>query len=148
VTPSLPAPRRQRVTGSVPVSCNLIDGGPDPGCTPGALDSAVNQQNIGQTICVPGYTGRVRPTSAAISRIRGPLVAAYHESMADFYGPFGEIDHRIPLELGGSSAIANLWPEPGRRPNAKDEIEDRLKADVCAGRITLAEGIRRVLAWP
>ncbi|MCW2898087.1 MAG: hypothetical protein JWO67_352, partial [Streptosporangiaceae bacterium] len=34
---------------------------PDPACTPGAIDPAVNQSNIKSTICSPGYTGTVRP---------------------------------------------------------------------------------------
>lgn len=48
-----------------------------------------------------------------------------------------EIDHLIPLELGGSNAIANLWPEPGVRPNPKDRLENTLHRLVCAGKVNL-----------
>lgn len=61
-----------------------------------------------------------------------------------------EYDHLVPLELAGSSDTRNLWPEPdqgspgqfdARDPygrNAKDGVEDRLAAAVCAGRVPLA----------
>jgi hypothetical protein len=63
------------------------------------------------------------------------------------YGRTIEIDHIVPLELGGSNAIANLFPERGY--GAKDRLEDRLHQLVCAGRMTLAAarvGIAR--NWP
>jgi hypothetical protein len=52
-----------------------------------------------------------------------------------------EIDHLISLELGGSNDLANLWPEPyspadvGAR--VKDQLEDELHREVCAGKISL-----------
>jgi hypothetical protein len=61
-----------------------------------------------------------------------------------------EEDHLISLELGGAPADArNLWPEPysasladGRPTGAhtKDGFETKLKDEVCAGTITLAQG--------
>jgi len=61
-----------------------------------------------------------------------------------------EVDHLISLELGGSNAIRNLWPEPyagagGAR--AKDVIENRLHALVCAGRISLATAQKEIVRW-
>jgi hypothetical protein len=60
-----------------------------------------------------------------------------------------EEDHLISLELGGAPADArNLWPEPytdslpdGRSTGAyaKDAFETKLKTEVCAGSITLAQ---------
>ena len=54
-----------------------------------------------------------------------------------------EEDHFIPLELGGAPRDpSNLWPEARTGPHAssakKDLAENRLKAQVCAGTITLA----------
>ena len=62
--------------------------------------------------------------------------------MAD-YGDTGttssyELDHLVPLELGGANSTSNLWPEPGGSPNAKDGVESRLRAEVCGGKLTLA----------
>jgi hypothetical protein len=47
-------------------------------------------------------------------------------------GPYGrdwEIDHLIPLDLGGSDEDANLWPEPRRtiEPEWNAERKDRLE---------------------
>lgn len=58
-----------------------------------------------------------------------------------------EVDHLISLELGGSNAVANLWPEAALpRPgfHEKDALENRLHALVCAGRMTLAQAQRLI----
>jgi hypothetical protein len=61
-----------------------------------------------------------------------------------------ELDHLIPLELGGApSSVANLWPEPWAGPDgahAKDAVENRLHAEVCARRQSLAEAQRRIVS--
>ncbi len=53
-----------------------------------------------------------------------------------------EIDHLISLELGGSNAIGNLWPELNDHPkgylNSKDILENRLHDLVCEGKVGLA----------
>lgn len=51
----------------------------------------------------------------------------------------GEIDHYGSRELGGTDVYANLWPQAGKVPNAKDTVENRLKREVCAGKITLKQ---------
>jgi hypothetical protein len=52
-----------------------------------------------------------------------------------------EIDHLISLELGGSNAIGNLWPELNDHPhgylNSKDILENRLHALLCTGKVSL-----------
>jgi hypothetical protein len=106
---------------------------PDPACTPGAIDPAVTQSNIKSTICTPGYTATVRPPAAETGKWK-------KESEAD-YGAGGskdEYDHLVSLELGGTNATSNLWPEPGSVPNPKDAVENRLHKEVCDGQMTLA----------
>ena len=53
-----------------------------------------------------------------------------------------EEDHLISLELGGSpTSPLNLWPEPYSSPDGarvKDQLENKLRALVCAGTIQLA----------
>ena len=57
-----------------------------------------------------------------------------------FYGRSIEIDHIVPLELGGSNDIANLFPEPGSGRadyQVKDELENKLHVLVCSGSMTI-----------
>ena len=49
----------------------------------------------------------------------------------------GELDHLVPLELGGSNDMKNFWVEAGKIPNPKDKVENQLHAMVCAGKISL-----------
>lgn len=51
-----------------------------------------------------------------------------------------EVDHLISLELGGSNAITNLWPEPAApKPgfHQKDVLENTLHRMACSGAISL-----------
>ncbi len=109
---------------------------PDPRCTPGAVDSAVSEQNIGATICREGYTDTVRPPEVVTEPEKRASLAAYGER-----GPLHEYeyDHLIPLALGGGvNDPRNMWPEPGASPNPKDRLEARLARLVCARRVGLA----------
>jgi hypothetical protein len=61
-----------------------------------------------------------------------------------------EVDHLISLELVGSNTMRDLWPEPyagADNAHTKDSMENRLHADVCAGRITLARGQDEIVHW-
>jgi hypothetical protein len=69
----------------------------------------VTQANIDQTICVSGYTTTVRPPESVTEAVKVRAMAAYGLAGLGSY----ELDHLIPLELGGAPAdIRNLWPEP------------------------------------
>ena len=86
-------------------------------------------------ICVPGYSRTVRDVSEAT---KNQVYAEY--SITNRVTGQYEIDHLIPLELGGSNAITNLWPEPAEpRPgfHEKDILENTLHALVCAGPLDL-----------
>ena len=48
------------------------------------------------------------------------------------------IDHIIPLELGGTNAVANLAAQPRAVARTKDRDENRLHAAVCSGSLSLA----------
>jgi excalibur calcium-binding domain-containing protein len=111
---------------------------PDPHCTPGALNPAVKQSTIDQTICVSGYTKTIRPSASVTDREKLASMAAYGDggrSPHDF-----EYDHLVSLELGGAvNDPRNLWPEPGASPNPKDSVEGHLHSLVCDGQMPLAQ---------
>lgn len=123
-----------------PNTCHANGQLPDPVCTPGATDPRVTQANIGQTICVSGYTATVRPPVSVTSTEKAVSQKQYGYPT----GTQGEYDHLIPLELGGSSDTTNLWFEQGSIPNPKDKVENTLKAEVCAGKITLQDAQSKI----
>jgi hypothetical protein len=58
-----------------------------------------------------------------------------------------EIDHLVPVELGGANNIKNLWPEPfdGEWGSAiKDRLENELHRMVCAGEISLRDAQEQI----
>jgi hypothetical protein len=134
-----------RVTGILSGPCHASGGGrlPDRRCTPGAIDPVVTQADIGSTICVPGYTATVRPPESQTRAFKfGQAYPAYGIAA----GTQSELDHLVPLELGGANDAANLWPQAGPVPNPKDSVERALNRAVCDGQIKLARAQRAIAA--
>ena len=132
-------PTTTTTTTSSRSACTSRGGLPDPTCTPGALNPSVTQATIGKTICVRGWTATVRPPTSYTNPLKLKLMAKYGDGTDTSQV---ELDHLVPLELGGApSSVLNLWPEPWNGPtgaHTKDQTENRLKADVCAGRTLLS----------
>ena len=91
-------------------------------------------------VCTPGYASATRDVSDAEK-------AAVYNRYGVVWVPYQhEVHHLISLELGGSNAIRNLWPEPyvGRwGARTKDVLENRLHDLVCEGRLTLRSAQRQ-----
>ena len=132
-----------RVTGTLTGHCHARDQGrlPDPRCTPGAIDPAVTQADIRSTICSAGYTETVRPPEGQTEAFK--FRAAY-PAYGIAPGTTSELDHLVPLELGGANDAANLWPEAGALPNPKDAVEGALNTAVCDGDVSLARAQRAI----
>jgi hypothetical protein len=112
---------------------------PDPNCTPGAINPIVTQANIATTICQSGWTKTIRPPVSRTNKIRREIDAAYGLPTSTE----GELDHEVSLELGGApDDPRNLWVEPGKIPNPKDAVENKLNEAVCSGLIPLATAQR------
>lgn len=101
---------------------------PDPRCTPGVVDGTVTREML--------CDGR-HPTSQRRDVPDGVRDAVLRDYGYDPDTFEGELDHLIPLSLGGGNQPRNLWPQPGRIPNPKDAVENRLRREVCAGRRSL-----------
>jgi hypothetical protein len=113
---------------------------PDRRCSPGAYYSGLTKR----VICSPGFRTSMigRLTAAekhAVEREYGLAPKSYGRSL--------EIDRIVSLGLGGSNAIANLFPEradahPGYR--VKDRLESKLHHLVCSGAMTLRTARRGI----
>ena len=93
-----------------------------------------------------GYTKTVRPPVSVTRRIKTRVELAYGVP-APHPRPFREeeLDHLIPLELGGApSNVKNLWPEPAPSYHDKDKTENALHKRVCSGDLSLAVAQRRI----
>jgi hypothetical protein len=111
---------------------------PDKACTPGAIFSDKSFMQI----CTPGYSKTVRNVPTQLKR------EVYREYGITHWDPGEhEVDHLIPLSIGGSNDIANLWPEPADpRPgfHEKDKVENYLHKQVCSGKMTLQDAQKKI----
>lgn len=111
------------------------------------LNPAVTPTTIMRTICVTGWTATIRPPAAYTTALKIEQLAAEHaadQNPADY-----EEDHLVPLELGGAPREPrNLWPQPWSDARTKDRQENALRADVCAGRMSLAAARLAMWRWP
>ncbi len=112
---------------------------PDRHLTPGSLLSGSTLARI----CTAGYTRTVRYVSAATRR---SVFQAYRIPYPPTPGAY-ELDHLIPLELGGGNAATNLSPEPYHgvgSASVKDQLENHLHALVCSGQLGLGTAQRAI----
>jgi len=118
---------------------------PDPACTPGAVDPGVTQSNLPQTICRSGYSASVRAPATETDKAKQGSLRQYGETPTKTT----EYDHLISLELGGTNATSNLWPEPNATTatgttNPKDSVENQLHSALCSGTITLVDAQKAI----
>jgi hypothetical protein len=137
-------PVRDAPSPARPSACVELNDHQDSRCTPGATDPRVIDSNIDSTICVSGYSRRVRPSTSVTNAIKRERMRAYGLSGSPSQY---ELDHLIPIALGGApSDVRNLWPEPWSAATVKDRLENRLHSLVCTHRMTLSEAQREVTA--
>ena len=77
---------------------------PSNSLTPGATKKVTKEQ-----VCAPDYVASLKPVKEslkeeAFARYGVRLEASTSEVL----------DHLVPVELGGSDGLDNLWPEPAR----------------------------------
>jgi hypothetical protein len=124
---------------------------PDPRCTPGGVNSTITEDVLRN----PAWrTREVR--NCAESEARKHAAYAWYgivkPRINSKENQFCELDHLVPLELGGADGMGNIWPQCG--PDAvtlnqryfkhKDRVENYLADQVKAGRMPLAEAQRGI----
>ena len=144
-----PAPTRETTVGL-----------PNHERTPGAINSAATQDNLASTVCKTGWAANTRPPSAYTAALKLAQIIEY--GYADRNPSHYQEDHLVPLELGGAPRDPrNLWPQPNAAilpdgttigSKEKDDLEDELHREVCAGTMTLDDAQRAmardwVAAW-
>jgi len=117
---------------------------PDPSCTPGAFNSTVTlsilRNPFFRTACV-----RQQATSAKEKATTYHWYSIRHPSNNAGAVQFCELDHLVPLELGGADTLDNIWPQCGppgvsldeRYFKQKDAVENYLAWMVRRGQIDL-----------
>jgi hypothetical protein len=119
---------------------------PDRSITPGAVDPAVTPHNIQSTVCVRGYTDKVRPDKKYTNRLKHEQIKQYR--YADRDPRHYELDHLIPLNIGGNpSDPKNLWPQSREgewSAEQKNDLEFVVYKMVCLGEISLHEAQNRI----
>lgn len=110
---------------------------PDPRLTPGAWHTPPTPLD---ELCRPGHAKLARHVDQGL---RDAVFRRYgYDPKTVNHGEY-EIDHLVSLELDGSNAIENLWPESyvtqPLNAHRKDVLEDMLHRLVCHGEITLTD---------
>lgn len=132
-TPTAPtAPRRPRLGPPVAFAPRTRSSGcsprgalPDPRCTPGSRFTA----STPRIFCQSGYTAELRDVG---TRVKERVYRSYGLT-ARRAGQYA-VDHLVPLELGGSNSLANLFPQAVDGAHEKDDLEDLAHARACHGR--------------
>ncbi len=114
-------------------TANLQQFLPNSSLTPGAVRSVTAAD-----VCTADYAHFARNVSIEekdeVYREYGIMHHAPHQY---------EVDHLIPLEIGGSNKKRNLWPQPmftqPWNAHVKDKLENRLHDLVCSGRLSMSQ---------
>jgi hypothetical protein len=100
------------------------------------INPQVTQNNVQETICIPGWTKTVRPPVSYTNRIKKERMTEMglpYELMGDF-----QLDHKLSLSLGGApSDPRNLVMQDESEAHLKDEVERCLPRAVCSGAVSL-----------
>jgi len=100
---------------------------PDARLTPGMVTGTPSAADV----CRPGFARQARSVPESEKR---KVFAEY--GVTPEPGERFEIDHLVPLELGGANGLRNLWPQPFAgtwTAGQKDRLENALHRDVCRG---------------
>jgi hypothetical protein len=108
---------------------------PNPNLTPGDTFDVTAQD-----VCVPGYAKKVRAVPAWLKRQAYPEYGITQYKTGDY-----EVDHLIPLSLGGSNSIRPQSTKTSPwNSYVKDALERKLHKLVCSGELDLKTAQREI----
>jgi len=116
---------------------------PDPQCTPGAFNPTVPPAVFGDR----RFSTKCLRDCASAPAQKHTLYKAYHVSQ----NPSCELDHLVPLEMGGADSLDNIWPQCGQASGGrnykdlKDQVENYLAIEVLLGNMTI-DDVRKGIA--
>ena len=143
---------QQPVEGSCHTSTSNGYPIPDPQCTPGGINSSVTLGVMQD----PGWRTRCL-RDCEESQARKHVAYSWYQMTNPQHNSgrnqVCELDHLVPLELGGADGMGNIWPQCGpddmtlknRYFKIKDRVENYLADEVKAGHISL-ETVQRGIA--
>jgi hypothetical protein len=109
---------------------------PDRRCSPGAYYARLTKA----ALCSPGFhSSKLQHLTAAAKRaveVEYGLTGSSRSALT--------IDHIVPLELGGSNNVANLYPQRPPVHQLKQTLDSTLAARVCQGLISLGAARRQI----
>jgi hypothetical protein len=117
-------------TSTVPISVLIAH-------TPGATNPTITQATAASTICKHQYVDKI---NSQISKKTSTEVFAEYAIAKKKRSDFA-IDHLVPIDLGGTNAISNLWPIPLKgtaTAQRKAVVDAAVHKSMCAGFISLA----------
>lgn len=124
---------------------------PDPHCTPGGINPSVSV-NILRDVSWRTRSVRNCASSEAQKHIAYRWYNIQKPRINSNQNQVCELDHLVPLELGGADGLGNIWPQCGpdevtlneRYFKQKDHVENYLAEQVRAGRIPLDSAQRGI----
>lgn len=114
---------------------------PNHTLTPGAVLAGATTAQV----CTPGWASAHRDVPASEAKAVFTAYRIPYARRASY-----ELDHLISLELGGSNAVSNLWPQPQTENDTngpdKDALENHLHGLVCSGQLALGTAQHSIAA--
>lgn len=115
---------------------------PDPQMSPGELCSAQDAHFKGYD-----YPEQIARCNRNVNTSDKRLIASRYGNIPQSEWSHYEFDHVLPLCVGGSNDMRNLWPQPKGEADDKDKLESTICRQMKAGTLTQAKAVAQVRDW-
>jgi hypothetical protein len=126
-------------------STAVADWLPDPAITPGAVRVVTVKELC--TTSTKAVRHTTSATKAAVYRKYGEVPRRAPECTGPSNSCF-EVDHLVPLEVGGADVIENLWPQKYDGEwgaHRKDLLENLMHRKVCKGELSIQDAQKALM---